>query len=164
MKTTFEKLWHSSFGFWNEPFKWNLVMFFLIDFIFWVILMAKLSIETCHGIAESDTTEWLNWIELNFLPSFIHTASPLVNILNRSGAFVTVRGAIVTHKYAPRSIVYARFTLGRVHSVGLDSVKWHVTAIAASKSHGVDEIIARVLFDYTGLPRRYCQFGFRPLQ
>ena len=57
MKATFEKLWQSSFGFWNEPFKWNLVMFFLIDFIFRVVLMAKLSIETSHGIAESDTTE-----------------------------------------------------------------------------------------------------------
>ena len=47
-----------------------------------------------------------------FFPSFIHTASPTANILNQSGAYVTVSGTIETRKYPPKWIVYTRFVLG----------------------------------------------------
>ena len=61
-----------------------------------------------------------NW-DFAFIPC-PHTcvASSIITIPHQSGTFVTPDETILTHHYQPEPIVYIRFTLGVVHSMGLE--------------------------------------------
>ena len=49
-----------------------------------------------------------------------HTAFSTINILHPSGTLVTINEPTLTHHYYSKPTVYIGFTLGVVHTVGLD--------------------------------------------